>query len=230
MDTGLNVLVVEDHEDLREITVAALAAKGYRVRGADCAEALDEAMAAERAQLLVLDLNLPGEDGISIAHRLRKAHPEIGIVMLTARDTPRDVLAGYDSGADIYLTKPTSVEELGAAIRALSRRMIPSSQAGRALVLKPSVLQLKGPSGEVDVSNLESRILAALSRARDHRLETWQLLELAGKDVTEQEKRTLTVQIVRLRKKLAEAGAPGPTLKAIRGAGYQLCVELHVES
>lgn len=230
MDTGLNVVVVEDHDDLREITVAALAAMGHRARGADCAEALDEALSAERADLLVLDLNLPGEDGIEIARRMRAAYPGIGIIMLTARDAPSEVLVGYDSGADIYLTKPTSAEELGAAIRALGRRMRPPPAAGGELVLRSSALRLKGPLGEVDVSDLESQFLAALSRAREHRVETWQLLELAGKEINEQEKRTLAVQIVRLRKKLVEAGAPEPTIKAIRGTGYQLCVPLGIDA
>jgi DNA-binding response OmpR family regulator len=87
-------------------------------------------------------------------------------------------------------------------------------------------LQLTGPLGVVDLSDHECQLLAALNRATDRRLETWQLLELLGKDADDNEKRALTVQFVRLRKKLSEAGASEPSLKSIRGSGYQLCVAI----
>jgi DNA-binding response OmpR family regulator len=229
MDSALKIIVVEDHDELREVTVEALSAMGYAVRGVDCAEALDEVLPSFSVDLLVLDLNLPGEDGISIARRLRKAQPSIGIVMVTARDAAKDMLRGYDSGADIYLTKPTSPEALGAAIRALARRMRPQAEAGQtALTLDTAVLQLKGPHSAIDVSDQESLLLSALARAGEHRLETWQLLELTGKSTSAADKKALAVQIVRLRKKLMDAGAPEPTIKSIRSTGYQLCVALEV--
>lgn len=229
MDAALKIIVVEDHDELREVTVEALGALGYDVRGVDCAEALDDALALASADMLVLDLNLPGEDGISIARRLRKAQPAMGIVMVTARDAAKDVLSGYDSGADIYLTKPTSPEELGAAIRALARRIRPAAGADEStLTLNTTVLQLKGPQAVIDVSDQESHLLGALVRAREHRLETWQLLELTGKSTSASDKKALAVQIVRLRKKLADAGAAEPTIKSIRSTGYQLCVVLEI--
>ena len=120
----MKIIVVEDHEALREVTVAALQDMGHKVRGVDRAEALDEELPAFRPHLLILDLNLPGEDGVSLARRVRKAHPEIGIIMVTVRNQLGDKLTGYDSGADLYLTKPTSIEELAAAIQALSRRLV----------------------------------------------------------------------------------------------------------
>jgi DNA-binding response OmpR family regulator len=87
-------------------------------------------------------------------------------------------------------------------------------------------LQLSGPQGVVNLSDHECQLLVALNRAKERRLETWQLLELLGKDADENEKRALTVQLVRLRKKLADAGASEPSLKSIRGSGYQLCVAI----
>ena len=229
MDSALNIIVVEDHDELREVTVEALGAMGHSVRGVDCAEALDEALAESSADLLVLDLNLPGEDGISIARRIRKAQPHTGIVMVTARDAAKDMLSGYDNGADIYLTKPTSPEALGAAIRALARRIRPQTDAGHAaLMLDTAVLQLKGLQTVVDVSDQECLLLSALARANDHRLETWQLLELTGKSTSAPDKKALAVQIVRLRKKLTDVGAPDPTIKSIRSSGYQLCVVLEI--
>lgn len=229
MDPALNILLVEDHDDLREATVAALSAFGHRVRGVDCAEALDDEGADFRADIFVLDLNLPGEDGLSLARRLRIVEPEVGIIMLTARDQAADVALGYDSGADIYVTKPASPEELNAAIQALARRIKPATAAAGQLTLNAQTLRLSGPAGKVDVSDNEALLLAALAKARDHRLDTWQLLEVLGKPVDELEKRALIVQIVRLRKKLEQAAGREPTIKSIRGAGYQLCLALQIQ-
>lgn len=133
MAAGLNIIVVEDHDDLREVTVEALCALGHRVRGLACAEDLDAALRAAPADLLVLDLNLPGEDGISLARRVRGVRPELGIIMVTVRGEIRDKIEGYGSGADLYLAKPTSNEELEAAIAALARRLrtqVPSASPG----------------------------------------------------------------------------------------------------
>ena len=230
MDSALNIIVVEDHDELREVTVAALCGMGHVARGVDCAEALDDELGAFRADILVLDLNLPGEDGISVARRMRAAGPDIGIIMVTAREAVRDKMTGYGSGADIYLTKPTSVEELGAAIQALSRRVRPDAPLASRLTLNPVTLQLLGPQAVLDVSDQECALLSAFAKAAEHRLETWQMMELSGKGADEVSKSTLEVQIVRLRKKLEEAGAAAPTIKAIRGRGYQLCVPLVVRS
>ena len=224
----MNIVVVEDHADLREATVAALCSMGHDARGIDCAEALDDELGAFRADLLVLDLNLPGEDGLSLARRIRAAEPGIGIIMVTGRTQVNDRMRGYGSGADIYLPKPASVEELGAAIQALARRIRPAASAGDAISLNPTKLQLQGPKQQVNVSDHESTLLLALSKAKDHRLENWQLMELSGSAVEDQNKAVLEVQIGRLRKKLELAGAPAPTIKAIRGTGYQLCVAVQI--
>ncbi len=230
MDAALKIAVVEDHDALREITVAALQAMGHEVRGVSSAEEIDELLAGFPARVLVLDLNLPGEDGLSLGRRLREAQPGLGIVMVTARDQVKDVLRGYKSGADIYLAKPTSPEELGAAIQALVRRL-PGGQPGAAgLTLDMAALQLRGPAAAVDVSMPEAQLLAALARAAEHRLETWQLLEISGKSLSDGDKKALAVQVVRLRKKLGDAGVPEPTIKAVRGTGYQLCVPLSLRA
>ena len=228
MVTPLNIVVVEDHADLREATVAALCSMGHDARGIDCAEALDDELGAFQADLLVLDLNLPGEDGLSLARRLPAAEPGIGIIMVTGRTQINDKMRGYGSGADIYLPKPASAEELGAAIQALARRIRPQMNAQDAVSLNPTTLQLQGPKQLVDVSDHENLLLLALSKAKDHRLESWQLMELSGSAVEDQSKAALEVQIARLRKKLEQAGAPAPTIKAIRGSGYQLCVAIQI--
>lgn len=224
----LNILVVEDHDDLREVMVQALVSRGHNVRGIDCGEALDEEMGRFSPEVLLLDLNLPGEDGLSLARRLRAAQPAIGIIMVTARDQAQDVMRGYRSGADIYVSKPVTPDELDAAIHALVRRLYPSVRDEHRLTLNQRTMLLNGPNGHVDVSAQDSLILSALARACSHRLETWQLLEVLDKPADELETRALAVHIVRLRKKLEQVGTTGPTIKAIRGVGYQLCVELEL--
>jgi DNA-binding response OmpR family regulator len=228
MDSRLNIILVEDNDDLRDATVDALQAIGHNVRGVDCAEALDDQLGAFRAELLVLDLNLPGEDGISVARRIRATAPDIGIIMLTARNQLSEKLQGYDSGADLYLTKPTSVQELGAAIASLARRIRPRAVPAQALILNPHTLQLRGPSGALDVSDHEATLLSAFAKAKDRRLEHWQIIELSGKTADEGSKNALEVQIVRLRKRLEQVGALAPTIKAIRGTGYQLCIAIEI--
>ena len=224
MATQLKIIVVEDHDALREVTVVALGSMGHIVRGVECAEDLDEELSDFLADLLIIDLNLPGEDGISLTRRVRIAQPEIGIIMLTARGQVVDKLLGYETGADLYLIKPTSIEELGAAVQALSRRLKPQNQ--HTFLLNSTTLILQGPNNSVNLSANEARIISTFARALEHRLEYWQLMELSGNDNIS--KRTLEVQIVRLRKKLIEAGGQKHPIKSIRNVGYQLCVDVGV--
>ncbi len=120
----MNILIIEDHDALREVTMSALMEMGHKVRGICSAETLNAELEISVPHILILDLNLPGEDGLSLARRLRRLHPTIGIIMVTARNELTDKISGYENGADIYLTKPTSLEELAAAVSALSRRII----------------------------------------------------------------------------------------------------------
>jgi len=228
MHTVLNIVVVEDHDALREVTVEALRSMGHNAVGVDCAEALADEIGAFPIDLMVIDLNLPGEDGISLTRRLRAAQPEIGIIMVTARNRINEKLSGYESGADIYLTKPTSLEELGAAVRALARRIKGHQQARPAFMLNLAALFLQGPDNGVSLSAHETAMLTVLARAPGHRLESWQLIELSGKGEADFSKHALEVQIVRLRKKLMQAGAVDQPIKAVRGLGYQLCIKITV--
>jgi DNA-binding response OmpR family regulator len=223
MAASLNIVVVEDHDALREVTVEALRSMGHHVHGVDCAEGLDDEIGAFHIDLLVVDLNLPGEDGISLARRIRAAQPEIGIIMATARGRIDDKVAGYESGADIYLTKPTSVEELTAAVQALSRRLKPD-EPGQPFLLNSAALTLQGRQGSVSLSVHDAAMLAALARAQDQQLEYWQLIALYGEEGCS--KSALEVKIVRLRKKLLQVGAGPHAIKSIRNHGYKLCMKL----
>jgi DNA-binding response OmpR family regulator len=228
----LNIIVIETHDDVLQSTVDALSSQGYTVRGATTGGALDALLEQAPADLLILDVNLPHEDGLQISRRLRDAHPDIGIIIVTARSRTDDKVAGYASGADLYLVKPISSGELCAAIDALARRLLLTggSREGSsaAITLNTRTRQLAGFTGNVDISKREADLLAAFAEATDGLLDTAQLLAITGGTHDEAGKHTLEVQLVRLRKKLEQAGAAAPTIKSIRAQGYQLCVPLAI--
>lgn len=142
--TSLDVIVVEDDPELRDILVSGLRFFGHRVRGAGCGKALDAELATSPADVVILDLGLPDEDGIEIARRLRRDHP-CGIVMTTARGKLDERVCGLESGADLYFVKPVDIRELDAALLSLSRRIaVPSRAAWR---FEPLTSRLVTPLG-----------------------------------------------------------------------------------
>lgn len=221
---ALNLLVVEDNGDLREAIVDALARHGHRVHAVDCAEAVPELPGRAEIDIMVIDLNLPGEDGLSLARRLRQVQPHLGIIMLTARHLTEDKSAGYDHGADIYITKPASPAELHAAIQALARRMrAASARAAGGLELDMRRLVLHGAPGQVTLTPNEVQFLAALVRAPGQRLERWQLQQCLDAHSNP----ALEMLIARLRKKLQPlCGQERNPIQPLRGVGYQLCIDI----
>lgn len=228
-ETPLSILVIEDHVDLREALVEALSSLGHQVHGVGSAEEFAECSASQPLDIMIVDLNLPGEDGLSLTQRVREHHPTVGIIMVTARGLITDKTLGYDSGADIYIIKPASLEEIKAAIRALSRRLHPKHlETAVVLDLQQCCLIDEREGRSITISMAESAILCALVRANDHRLEVWQLIEAINKDPESYSKAALELVIVRLRKRLSSIGLPGSCIRAIRGWGYQLLVPLQV--
>ncbi len=139
------VLLVEDNIALREALQDQLSHSGFAVRGVGDGQELNQALAIAVPDVVVLDLNLPDEDGLSIAKRLRQALPQIGIVMLTARVRSIDRQEGYESGADVYLTKPVKPSELTTVLQTLCRRMAPLFSPDSWL-LQMASLQLLPPA------------------------------------------------------------------------------------
>ena len=216
------------HDALRDATVAALRGMGHAVRGVGRAEALAGGLDSFRTDLLVVDLDLPNGEGIGLSRRMRSKQPDIGIIAVSTQTGLDEKLAAYRGGADIYLTKPTSVAEFAAAVDALSRRIRPRADGAARFTLNPLTLQLHGQRAVVNVSSHECALLLAFAEADKYCLETAHMLDLSGKANDSLGKRALEVQLVRLRKKLADAGATEPAIKAIRGSGYQLCIHLDV--
>lgn len=225
MDTLLNIVVVEDHHSLRELTVEALLSKGHHVVGIENAEELPELLGMP-IDLMVIDLNLPGEDGISLARRIRQTQPDIGIIMLTARIQTADRVAGFESGADIYLNKPTSLEELSVAIQAVSRRIKPKFIKTIDLKLDEQQCMLTGSLRLVSLTQHELTLLVAFTRANNQKLENWQLISLITTSEKEYSKTNLEVMITRLRKKLVKAGSNPHPIISIRDFGYQLSEQI----
>lgn len=219
-----SVILVEDHDTLREVTVESLSAQGHSVRGAADADELDELLMRAPADVVILDVNLPGESGWSICARLRQGSPRIGIIMLTALGAEEHRVRGYSEGADIYLAKPTSQAELAAAVTNLARRSSIGSGGGdgQLLILDEAACRVIGPLGESVLTPAEVQILRGLALAAGRQLAYWQLLELVGAHQDAHAKAALEVRITRLRMKLSAVGAPAPSIRAVRRMGYQL--------
>jgi DNA-binding response OmpR family regulator len=224
------IIVVEDYPILREEIVLHLNQEGFQAVGVDCGEALNEELERQSADILVLDLNLPHEDGLGIANRIRRVMPKIGIVMLTARGRGTDKIQGYEAGADLYLTKPARPEELTAAIRNLVRRMLAApSRREPVWRLDARRASLRAPGGEtLPLTANETLLLRRLAMAPQQFLEIHELLTCLGQPVDEHGKAKLEVFLSRLRRKLEPHAANGPIVQAIRGRGYRLCLAVEV--
>ena len=213
------VVLVEDNDDLREEIVFQLEAEGLSVRGARDAHALDMLLADQRCDILVLDLNLPGEGGFSIARRLCDRQ-HLGIIMLTARDALDDKLQGFHDGADIYLVKPVDRRELAACIKVLFARVAPAGDTGPAWRLAAAQRKLLAPDGRVlDLTVQELLVLDFLAQRAGSTRSRADLVRVLGIDFMQApEGRTNTV-ISRLRQKLADFD-PVLRIVAWRNQGY----------
>lgn len=233
---ALNIVVVEDHDSLRWLIVQALTETGHAARGLGSAEELQDFADHGAVDIFLLDLNLPGEDGLQLSKRLRAAFPLVGIIMVTARAESDDRVLGYEHGADLYLSKPFEVKELLAAVAALGRRksLEQSSAQGPGAghyMLNYRNMLFVGPDNlrSVSLTAAEVQLLVALVRAPAQRLDTWQLIESLGLAIDSNARGNLEVRLTRLRKKLVEqVGAPKNCLESIRREGYQLCISLQV--
>ena len=230
-EKSLCIVVAEDHDALREITVEVLRRQGQRAVGITCAEEMDDAVGSMPIDLLIADFHLPGEDGMSLIRRFRAAQPLAGIIMVTASTQVDLKVLGYNNGVDIYLPKPVATEELLAAVHSISRRLASQSKATAAadrsaVRYDPTQRWVSGPLGRTELSDSESLILASLARAPGQRLELQQLQVLLHLNAKAFNKSAFEVRMVRLRKKLIGVGAERSCLRSIRMVGYQLGITL----
>lgn len=228
---SLSVAVVEDNDTLRDLLVSYLEQPGRRVHSADCGEALNHLLQTHPLDIVVLDLNLPYEDGLSIAQRLRRSHPHIKIVMLTARVRPSDRTAGYGAGADVYLSKPTNVAELEAVISNLAQRQHPAVVPSSFLLNRHAHTLTSPQRKQVVLTPAESSILQQLALAPAEGLETEFLLaQLRRMSSNAQLNReNLAVTMSRLRQKTAAQLEIAELIQTVRNFGYRLTQPVAVE-
>lgn len=228
-----HVLAVDDDPAIRGLLVDYLGAHELRVTAVATRRELDDVLARETVDVLVLDVRLQGEDGMQIARRLRE-RSNLPILMLTGRTEEADRVMGLELGADDYLTKPFSSRELLARLRALIRRAQAQASVADTLAqvrafrfagweLNVGLRRLRRADGTpVELTNGEFSLLAAFLAAPRRTLSRDQLLELSRLHNAEVYDRSIDVQILRLRRKI-EADPSRPRLIVTqRGAGYVL--------
>ena len=230
-----HVLAVDDEPDMRNIIQQYLGQHELRVTAVANGAEMDDAMQREVFDCVVLDLKLPGEDGLAIARRLRE-QSRIPILMLTGRSEEVDRVIGLELGADDYLTKPFSPRELLARIRALLRRVKLHStlaeEVGKLRAyrfegweLNVRLRRLKSPDGKVlALPNGEFSLLTALLASPQRVLTRGQLIEQSHLYDDEVYDRSIDVQILRLRRKIEENPAQPRYIVTERGAGYMFAV------
>ena len=222
-DRSPRVLVVEDDEEIAQVLQRSLRLEGYEVKLAlDGQVALDVA-GAFNPDLVILDLGLPKVDGIEVARQLR-AHDDVPILMLTARDAVESRVEGLDSGADDYLVKPFERQELLARLRALLRRRPPRGSASVVvgdLSLNPDTHEVRRSERDVELTQREFELLEYLMRNERIVVPRQRLLEEVWGYDPFATTNTIEVFVSNLRRKL-EAGGEARLLHTIRGAGYVL--------
>lgn len=223
--TRYRVLLVDDDARLRDLLSRYLQEQGFAVKAVIDAPAMDRALHREHFDLMVLDLMLPGEDGLAICRRLRAAENHMPIIMLTAKGDDVDRIVGLEMGADDYLPKPFHTDELMARLRALARRERALNPDGllRAgdVELDPHRLVLTRGARDCKLTPKESQLLELLIKRRGSVAPKERIIEkLWGYDTDADESR-VEIHVSLLRKKLAQIGSAA-TVRTIRGAGYAL--------
>ena len=223
------IYLLEDDDSIRNLVVYALLNQGFETEGFDTPERFWSAMAEKKPDLLLLDIMLPGEDGISILKRLRRdpATANLPIMMLTAKDTEYDRVEGLDAGADDYLSKPFGMMELVARVRALLRRSehrtAKDAYSFGTLYVCPERYEVKVAGEAITLTYKEFMLLKLLMEHRGMVLTREVLLERIWGIGAERENRTLDVHIRTLRLKLKAAGS---FIQTVRGIGYRFSEKL----
>lgn len=232
----LVVALVEDDFMLRQEIEVHLKGNGFDVHATHCATGLDDLNARIPFDLYLIDLNLPGEDGLSLCRRIRASNPDRGIVIMTARVGLNDRIAGYkDGGADFYLTKPSEPDELVMVLKSLGRRIRQTPCVSDwTLSLRDRTLLGPGSKQKLRLTSREKMILLAMVQGKDNIVEWDALFDLFTKydarhdDAEVVSKRAIEEIVSRLRKKLRsiQLDDDEAAIKSVWGAGYQLCVKV----
>lgn len=218
-----NIYVLEDDDNIRKLVCYALAKEGYCVKGFPLPSAFYTAYEEQKPDLVLLDIMLPEEDGISILKKIRHEDEEMYVIMMTAKDSEIDKVTGLDSGADDYIAKPFGITELVSRVRAVLRRSRKKSSTEKVyhigeLLVNPERHIVEVGGKPVSLSYKEYHLLTVLLEA-DGKVMTRE--ELFAKVWGEYygESRTLDVHIRNLRMKL---GTAGKYIQTVKNIGYQI--------
>jgi two-component system OmpR family response regulator len=231
-----HILIVDDHREIRDALVKYLEKNGMRATSAADAVAMDAAMKVGHFDLVVLDVMMPGEDGLSVCRRLR-AKSDIPILMLTALGAETDRIVGLEVGADDYLPKPFNPRELLARIKAILRRfdraeVAGGSLAGHKLAFDRWVLDtdrrtlIEADGAEVSLTTAEFRLLTVFLERPRFVLSREQLLDLTSGRASQVFDRTIDNQISRLRRKVEVDPAKPVLIATVWGGGYSLSADV----
>ncbi len=221
------VIVVEDEADLRDSICAFLTSSGFDAHGVPGGADLDALWRQEPADILVLDIGLPGEDGLSIARRMR-AISNVGIIILTARVQAEDRVSGIECGADNYLVKPVVLRELALTAERLIERLRRNT-AGPELewVFDSIRWRLVAPNGaEVALTSAEFRLLNALALSPGAAVGCEVIMGVADKSAMESHRRSLDSVLSRLRRKVETESGHSLPIKSVRSVGYAFTAPL----
>ena len=231
-----HILIVDDDEGITALLSDYLARFGFETHVAGDGLAMREQLAAHRIDLVVLDLMLPGEDGLVLARAIRQ-HSQIPIIMLTARSNAYDRVLGLECGADDYMSKPFEPRELVARIQSVLRRA-GSTHEGASAALRSDVIRFDGwelhredrcltsPAGlVVALSNAEFRLLSTFLQMPRRLFSRDQLMEQARGRTMDSFERSIDLLVSRLRQKLADDSCEPSMIKTVRGAGYLFNVQ-----
>ncbi|WP_438483048.1 response regulator [Oleiharenicola lentus] len=237
MEQMPHIAVVDDHKDIRELVVRYLGEHGYRVSAAESARAFLRLMDAGAPDLVVLDIMMPGGDGLALCRELRASNRQIPIIFLTAMVEDTDRIIGLEMGGDDYLTKPFNPRELLARIKAVLRRAqsLPvqrTAVSARRLRFDDKVLdtgrrEVVGADGvAVALSTAEFRLLCAFVEHPGRVLTRDQLLDLTSGRAADVWDRSIDNQVSRLRRKIETDPKRPELIKTSWGGGYQFTAEV----
>ena len=219
------IYLLEDDDSIRKLVLYGLDSQGFQAKGFALPSEFWRAMDKELPELVLLDIMLPEEDGLSILKKLRArpATKRLPIIMLTAKNSEYDRVIGLDHGADDFVSKPFSMLELIARIRAVLRRAEPVQTSGDfslgLLFVSPDRHEVKVGGKDVTLTNKEFELLCLLLRNKGIVLTRATLMDRVWGFESERENRTLDVHIRTLRVKLGEAGS---YIETVRGIGYKI--------
>jgi len=229
----IKVFVVEDNDYLLEDIVHSLKLQGYDCYGATDALTFDELLAREVPDLVILDWNLPGEDGLSIAERLHANDKtnHVGIIFLTARGSLEDRIAGLEL-ADAYLTKPIDYQELGSIITSINRRLAPNNESSVESVWKinEKTLELNTPQNKIlSLSYREYIALYKLAESPGIPVSAQKIVEAWGENWLRFEKNRLELLLSRLRRKIKDnSNIKLNPIRSVRNEGYHLMIPIEI--